>query len=288
MRWWLVAGLTASVHGCSDYDLHPEPTDSSDDTGTPTPTVGEPIADAGVDRSVQPLDELVLDASGSFDPQGRPIVAWQWTLVSAPDGSRSEIVDAETAAPTFFVDLAGVYAFALTVQNAEGLWDATPDLLEVTALPADGFYVELSWHAGSDLDLHLMNGTTPMFGFGDCSYCNMSPSWGVASDPDDDPSLDWDAIFGFGPETITIDEPGEGTFEVVVHYYGEEGFDRCRGGCESTPAVVNVYLGGELAATFERTVVAQGDVWRVATIAWPSREITEIDLLDHTTRTSCR
>ena len=208
--------------------------------------------------------------------------------MSAPEGSRSELVDAETASPTLFVDLAGAYVFALTVQNAEGLWDATPDLVEVTALPADGFYVELSWHAGSDLDLHLMNGTTPMFGFGDCSYCNMAPSWGVASDPDDDPSLDWDAnlrvrtgddhhrragggdLRGGGPLLR-----GGGLQPVSRRLRGDAG------GGERVPGrrargVVRADGGGAGRR------VARGD----DRLAEPGDQ--RIDLLDHTTRTSCR
>lgn len=287
MRFWLFAGLTAATAGCSDYGYGDPPSDTDDTGSTTTPSSPlEPVADAGDDRSVQPLDELVLDAGASSDPAGLPIIGYRWTLVKFPEGSRSEIGSPNLASPTFFVDLAGVYEFELTVENEAGLWDSTPDTLVVTALPADGFYVELSWAASSDLDIHMLNGTTPLFGDGDCSFCNMTPSWGAPTDADD-PSLDWDAIFGFGPETITIDEPGYGSFSIDVHYYGEDGLERCRGSCEPSPATVNVYLGGELEASFQRTLTAQGDLWHVATITWPSREIVEVDELGHTNKTAC-
>jgi hypothetical protein len=285
MRFWLFAGLTAPTIGCSEYRVD-SADDGTGDSGTTPVTLTEPVADAGIDLSIQPLEELILDATGSYDPEGQQIVGVQWTLVDGPAGSRSEIVNARQPVATLFVDLAGVYVFELTVQDEEGLWDSTPDQLVATAFPLDGFYVELSWAASNDLDLHLLNGTSALFGPGDCSYCNMAPAWG-APGTDDDPSLDWDAIFGFGPETITIDEPGSGVFDIQVHYYGEDGLHRCRGACEPSPATVNIYLGGVLEATFERTLLAQGDLWDVATLTWPDRRIEKRNLLGHTDRTSC-
>ena len=285
MRFWLFAGLAAAP-ACSEYALDDDG-EASGDTGEQVEEPLPPVADAGPDRVVQPLDELTLDATASTDPGGERIVAVRWTLVSAPDGSRSPIVDADRANALFFADLAGTYVFELTVRNEAGLWDATPDPLVVTAVPLDGFYVELSWSENNDLDLHLLSGTGPLFGPADCSFCNMAPSWGGPG-TDDDPSLDWDAIFGFGPETVTIDEPGDGVFDIRVHYYGEGGLDRCKGPCAESLATVNVYLGGVLEASFERMLSAQGDLWQVATIAWPERAITGIDLLEHTNRTRCR
>lgn len=283
MRFWLPAGLAVSP-ACSEYTLDREP---SGDTGEPVEEADLPVADAGPDRLVQPLDALVLDASASFDPGGGQIVAVQWTLLSAPDGSRSPVIDADRASAGFFADLAGPYVFGLTVRNDAGLWDPTPDALVVTAVPRDGFYVELSWDASNDLDLHLLTGDAVLFGPSDCSFCNMAPSWGE-SGTEDDPSLDWDAIFGFGPETVTIEDPADGVFDIQVHYYGEGGLDRCKGRCATSLATVNVYLGGVLEASFERELSAQGDLWRVATLSWPEHAITGVDLLEHTNRTRCR
>jgi hypothetical protein len=286
--------IAAAVVGCAaEHDLRTldpgaDGTPTTEDGRAPGQEAvpGEPVADAGPDFEVRPLDEVTLDATASYDPDGGEIVAVEWTLVMVPAGSTATLDDPTSARPTFFADLAGDYGFQVTVRNEKGVWDSTPDPVLITATPADGFYVELSWDSASDLDLHLAADGAALFSPGDTSYCNATPSWG-AGGVADDPSLDWDAIWGFGPETITIDEPSAGEFHVRVHYYGEEGFPQCHQGCDPSRATVNVYLGGVLAQSFTRTLSEQGEVWDVADIEWPSGRITEIDATWWTPETSC-
>jgi hypothetical protein len=281
---WLYA-----LASCSEYalDNEPKPSGDEDEEPEPEPEDGEPIADAGSDQERQPLQDVELDGTDSHDPEGLEIVEVKWTMIDKPSGSTAELERDDVAKPVFWADLAGEYVFELTVQNEEGVWDSSPDEVVITVLPLDGFYVELSWDKANDLDLHLMDSSAELFGPGDCNFCNMTPSWGDSGRADD-PSLDWDAINGFGPETITIDAPSDGTFYVAVHYYGEGGFPFCEGPCAVSEATVNIYIGGVLAETFTTTLSEQGDLWRVAQLDWPSASVTELGQVDHTNKTSCQ
>lgn len=62
-----------------------------------------------------------LDGSGSLDPDGSPIDAYDWTLVSRPDGSAAALVDPTTVNPTLTPDLPGTYLAFLRVQSG-GEW----------------------------------------------------------------------------------------------------------------------------------------------------------------------
>ena len=264
-----------------------DPTPDSVTVTVAPPAVTDPIADAGVDQTVAPLDTVYLTGTSSYDPGGLPITNYQWTLVSKPSGSTTALSTTTSSTPNFFADLAGDYVFDLTVANSAGHWDPTPDRVTVTATPADGFYVEVSWDADSDLDLHILDGSTGLFGYGDANWCNMTPSWG-ASGSADDPSLDWDAILGWGPETTTITSPSAGNYQVKVHYYGTDGASDCAWGvCPASTATVKVFLGGTLAATYSRTMYQDDDLWEVATISWPSGLISATNNMTSTTLTSC-
>lgn len=251
------------------------------------PPVQPPIANAGVDQSVSPLVNVTLDGTASSDPQGLTPLTYQWTLITKPSGSTTHLSSQTASRPTFFADLAGRYEFDLDVRNSAGTWDGTPDRVVVDAVPADGFYVEVSWDSTADLDLHVLNGTTGIFGAGDCSYCNMTPSW-AGSGTADDPSLDADAIFGYGPETTTITSPASGNYDIKVHYYGTGGSSSCSGTCPSSMATARVYLGGVLAATYTKRLTQDDQVWNVARLAWPSRVLTVDNSVTTTALTFCQ
>jgi len=251
--------------------------------------VEEPVADAGADFGVLPLESVQLDGTASYDPNGLSPLTYQWTMLSQPAGSTSTLSNTAASQPSFFADLAGAYVFELTVQNTDGTWDTTPDTVTVEAIPIDGFYVEVSWDNDNDLDLHILDGGSALWSYGDANYCNMNPSWGAAGGLDD-PSLDADAIYGYGPETTTIDAPAAGSYGVRVHYYGLNGASDCGSfsSCPVSVATVKIYLGGILAQEFSRSMDDAGQVWSVADISWPSGNITTIDTMGTTSETYCQ
>lgn len=288
---------------CSDYNLTPdvqqerppanvdEDPDAEPDVDQPDdedpPPEGEPIAHAGADQLVKPLDWVNLDGTQSYDPDGLYPLTFQWSIVARPAGSQASLVDRSSATPRFWADLAGDYTFELTVRNSAGIWSSRPDTVTVTAEPTDGFYVQLSWDNGTDQDLHLMRSGARLYQRpGDCNYCNMNPEWG-APGPIDNPSLDYDTIDGYGPETITIDEPYPDSYTIAVIYYGENGAARCTWSCPPTQATVRLFMNGTEARSWTRTLREAGDVWMVSTVDWPSQRINDIDSMTSTTLTGC-
>lgn len=306
LRWFPALLLIAA--GCSDYDLNlrtdlDQPDDEADPSVDPDSEVedpedpgddpedpvveGEPVADAGPDAFVKPLEWVTLDAGGSRDPNGLYPLKFQWTLVGKPADSHATIEGSTELNPRIWADLAGDYVIELTVQNSDGVWDSTPDQVVITAEPTDGFYVQLSWDTESDQDLHLMRSGAHIYDVpGDCSWCNMTPSWGRGGSGDD-PSLDWDTIDAYGPETTTIDEPAADTYTIAVHYYGQDGDSACWWDCPDTEATVRLYIHGVLVETWVGNLTDQGDVWTVATIDWPSESVGTVDTMGYTSLIGC-
>ena len=75
-----------------------------------------PKADAGADRAVKVATNVVLDGSKSSDSDGDPL-AYQWSLMSKPSGSKAALAGATTLHPSFTPDLPGSYAVLLVVDD---------------------------------------------------------------------------------------------------------------------------------------------------------------------------
>lgn len=279
----LLVALAAAA-GCSEYNFKP------DEEPVPQPVPGEPIADAGEDIETIPLTDVRLDGTASYDPENLQIVAWEWTLVRAPEDSNSVLSDHTDDRPVFFVDVPGLYEFDLTVQNSRGQWDSSPDRVVIDAEPGASVYVQITWDAEVDLDLHVLNGSSsPLFEIpGDACYCNSNPDWGAAGVAADDPSLDWDERNGFGPETTTILAPAAGRYPVKVHYYGQFGASFCEDiPCPVTTATARIFVDGEEVATAVGTLSNQGDIWHAGAVEWPSGTFIPDGHMGRTTEISC-
>jgi hypothetical protein len=92
---------------------------------------GPPVADAGGDRTVEEGESVVLDGTGSRDPDGDPLT-WLWTQ---EDGLSVELSDSAVSEPTFQapnVDSNGTtLVFLLVVEDEEGLSDQDRCLITV-------------------------------------------------------------------------------------------------------------------------------------------------------------
>lgn len=251
---------------------------------------GAPFADAGEDREVAPLEQVRLDATGSFDPAGLDLIP-EWRLVSAPQGSRAVLEQADAFRPEVFADIAGTYVFELSVTNTDGIRSKHPDQVVLHAVPQDALYVQLTWDVDVDLDLHLVPVDEPLWGRADCSWCNPQPEWGAVGVRVDDPSLDWDAIHGFGPETTTILAPAEGRYRVAVDLYGQGGLTTCRTeGCPVTSATLDVYVDGERVQRSLGTLEQAGELWEALEIVWSDEgyRIVEVDEIGWTEINDCQ
>lgn len=177
---------------------------------------------------------------------------------------------------TLETTLSGDYTVTLTVTRSDGTEFTCTWIVHVRG---PGLRVELCWDqtgptAGFggtvDLDLHLgrQGRTTAWFGDEDCHYANCDdfaggfggarPDWGYPNTPAAmcvlppgsfgacyNPRLDIDNVVetsSYVPENINVDVPNEGdAFRVMVNYYS---------GSSATYPLVNIYCGGEIAATF--------------------------------------
>lgn len=90
-----------------------------------------PVADAGPDQSI--IVGYSAQLSGTaIDPDGDPIVAWTWTIESAPAGSSPLLSGSFTPTPILVPDLVGDYVISLVV--SDGIDDSLPDTVTVSVV----------------------------------------------------------------------------------------------------------------------------------------------------------
>jgi hypothetical protein len=227
-----------------------------------------PIAVIDCPPEAAPLDTLALDGTGSYDPTGKAIESWSWTLTERPDGSQSEMQAVTNDVATVFLDSAGWYEAALVVENELGV-ESEPAFCRVEAIPDDAIHVELTWNTGdTDLDLHMLNGA--------------ESEWGEPG-PDDNAKLDLDDLSGYGPENINIHEPADGDYYVKVHYYGTSNSD-----IPTTTATIRVYIDGDLHTEVTQLLDRQ-DLWEVGYVSWPDKDFVMPDkpVVNSTTLNGC-
>jgi REJ domain/PKD domain len=120
-----VAVAAALLAGCKDKS----------DVGL-TDINTSPIADAGPDQTVTGDAAVVIDGSGSYDPEGDQIT-YMWSFDTLPAGSSLASREAPfttnhttTAGSGFTPDAVGTYIIALSV--ADGSMVSSPDLVVIT------------------------------------------------------------------------------------------------------------------------------------------------------------
>lgn len=154
------------------------------------------------------------------------------------------------------IDYNGSSGVQQAVVNLTG--EVIPPPPDVTAMTAI-----LTWNTNQhDIDIHLVRAGGTTFSNDDCYYANLSPDWGTPGDQSDNPFLDVDDLDGYGPETINLGSSAPGSYEVWVHYYSSDAFDR------PTEASVEVYIAGTLAGTFRRPGFMCNQLWHVGTVQW--------------------
>ncbi len=93
---------------------------------TPAPAAGEPpVAEAGLGLLARVDDTVILNGTGSYDPEGDE-VTYTWTQVGGPP---VELERGDTPQPQFLVTSAGTFRFELVV--SDDLSASAPDGTEV-------------------------------------------------------------------------------------------------------------------------------------------------------------
>ena len=133
-----------------------------------------PIANAGPD--IYTLVDSVGLLGGATDPDGDPIVAYEWTLDASPAGSTGVIQWPDEPDPLFFFDTLGQYD--LSLRASDGMDWSNPDSMSVfaaeligpkavaTASPLSGTAPLTVQFDGSDTFTQLFDGTSIINGTG--------------------------------------------------------------------------------------------------------------------------
>jgi hypothetical protein len=88
-----------------------------------------PVADAGPDQSAFVGDVVLLDGTGSTDPELDPLT-YAWALTSRPAQSSTALSDPTLPQPTLPIDRPGTYVVRLVVND--GMADSAPDWITIT------------------------------------------------------------------------------------------------------------------------------------------------------------
>jgi hypothetical protein len=101
-----------------------------------------PIANAGSDQLVHSGDVVILDGSGSSDPDGDLPLTYEWQINSIPVGSTAALNDPNAEKPSFTADKPGDYSISLVVTDARGAASAADEVLVKAEKVESGmFYV---------------------------------------------------------------------------------------------------------------------------------------------------
>lgn len=105
-----------------------------------------------------------LDGSGSYDPDGDPIVSYLWVINDKPAGSSATIILPTSSSATFVPDVVGTYRFFLTVTSTGSVSSET----DPSKAPDSAF----SNISVTTLNLELVIPATGQRGWGDTLYDN--------------------------------------------------------------------------------------------------------------------
>jgi uncharacterized repeat protein (TIGR01451 family) len=225
-------------------------------TYTVTNDGNAPLSDISVSDN---MIEVVAYQSGDANKDGILDLDETWVFTAAytvTAEDNSPLVNTATAS--------GSDALGQTV-NAQ----ASTSVTIIADIPAYGIRIELTWNTdNTDLDAHLIR---PSGRYGDetndCHWLNENPDWGLPGVAVDDPSLNGDFQYGYGPEIITLEQPCEqGIYQYKVNYQTDHGQG-------SSLATVKVWINDDMVWVDSKEM-SNEEIWDCCSIYWPSGEVT--------------
>ena len=205
---------------CSDYELNPQ--EETLPEPIEEPVLAEPVAVTGPSVRMKRGEEALLDSSSSFDPDDEePVFEYVWWVENEPEDASYVLKEESSASAVFSAQTLGVFEVGLLVIDEDGLESTNPAFTSIEIRPYEQMELRLTWDIPDvDLDLHLVRPNGSYYSDADdCYFGNPLPDWGVLGDLRDDPFLETDSEDGNSPETIRLQVPNDGVYEVLVHYF---------------------------------------------------------------------
>lgn len=234
------------------------------------------------DIRAQPLQSIELNATRS---SGNSALTYEWSIIKRPTNSQARLTpNSTTDKPTLWLDLAGEYEIELVAFDADDIASCESSIVTIHAVPDQEIHIQLTWYApavpnpqknnGTDLDLHYRHpqGTK----WNDTVYTiwwnnkRSSPSWGNTPALANTATLDIDDLWGATTEAINHFQPLNGSYEIGVHYYNDNGY----GGANAN---IRIYIRGELKYEILNKRMQHKQFWRVGHLQWPSSNMIWID-----------
>ena len=141
----LIGSMTATPSFTADlsgtYTVTLVVTDAANQTSAPDSVVVSsdnltPTAVAGPDQLAIVGNTVLLDGSGSSDPENDPL-GYSWAITGSPAGSTATLSGSDSATPTLVPDVEGLYDIRLVVSDLLG--PGAPDTVTINAVVPEGF-----------------------------------------------------------------------------------------------------------------------------------------------------
>ncbi len=167
-----------------------------------------PVANAGTDQSVHVGNTVMLNGSGSSDPNG-DLLTYNWTFISKPGGSSATLSDPTLVNPTFTVDKAGTYKVKLVVND--GTVDSVADTVLISTIN-----VKPVANAGDDQSVYVGSLVTlDGSGSSDPDGDQVTYNWAFQSKPQNS-SATLNNPTSASP-TFTVDKAGTYVVKLIVN-----------------------------------------------------------------------
>jgi hypothetical protein len=125
--------MQGAANGCG---ARGEPLDVSFTGARSEPDHGAPMVSLRGPTSTPPQTAIVLDATGSRDPDGRPL-SYAWRVTTQPPGATALLGSPLLPTTSFLADLPGSYAVEVTVSAGDGQSATGSVVITVTTPPFD-------------------------------------------------------------------------------------------------------------------------------------------------------
>jgi len=136
-----------------------------------------PVANAGLQQTVPLHTSVVLNGSGSIDPNGTGLT-YQWALIARPAGSAATVTNSTSAIAGFTADVAGDYVAQLIVTGS-GISSLPSTVPISTVRSAPIAALALSGNAGNNGNTYTVSGA----GSSDPNGAALTWSWALLSKP---------------------------------------------------------------------------------------------------------